>query len=124
MKKIMPQEIEVWYLIPALRRELSKVLVGENGLTQKKTSNILGVTEAAISQYLKSKRGKEVKFSKKECSEIKKAAKRISDDPNSSMDALYDLCKMFRGSKSLCDIHKKMDRTVKKDVIFVLRTRE
>lgn len=114
MKRIMPQEIEVWYLIPALRRELSQIFIGQYGMSQKDAARLLGITEPAISQYLKAKRGSELKFTKKELAEIKKAAQKIKDDSERSMDHLYQLCVMFRGSKSICDMHRKYDKSVAK----------
>ena len=59
----MPQEIEVRYIIPAIRRELASLLIKEHYKTQKEAAKILGLTEAAISQYQHSKRAKEVVFS-------------------------------------------------------------
>jgi uncharacterized protein len=112
MKKTMPQEIEVWYLIPALRRELSKILVKEHNLTQRKVAEILGVTEAAVSQYMKSKRGKEVKFSKTDLVQIKKAAQCITKKNKDCVESIYDLCIYFRGSKLLCDLHRKRDKNI------------
>ena len=52
LKQLMPQEIEVWYIIPAVRRELAKSMV-KIGLKQKQIAVTLGITEAAVSQYLK-----------------------------------------------------------------------
>lgn len=115
MKKVMPQEIEVWYLIPALRRELARIFVNEYNMKQKKVAGILGITEAAISQYLKSKRGKEVKFSKKEILEIKKSADRIKENPNDFMKELYELCKKFRNSRVICKLHMKKDKSIHKN---------
>ena len=112
MKKTLPQEIEVWYLIPALRRELAKILVKEHGLKQRKVADILGVTEAAISQYMKSKRGKEVHFSKNDLARIKEAAKCITNKDKDCVESIYDLCIFFRGSRLLCDLHRRRDKNV------------
>ena len=60
----LPQEIEVWYIIPAIRRELTKILIKQYNLKQKKVAMLLGISEAAISQYLSNKRGQEIKFPK------------------------------------------------------------
>ena len=119
MPNIMPQEIEVWYLIPALRRELAKILVKDYGLNQKKSSEILGITESAVSQYLKSIRGSEIKFSKKDLGEIKKSAKSIANKGN-PMREIYDLCVKLRKSKVICDLHKSRDKSIAKncDVCF------
>lgn len=114
MKKVMPQEIEVWYLIPALRRELAKILIKEYGLTQRETAKRLGLTEAAVSQYLKEKRGKKLNFNPTEMAEIKKAAKSIYEKDDAMMKCLYGLCKKFRTSKVMCDLHRLHDKSISK----------
>ena len=63
MQETMPQEIEVRYILPAIRRELARIFIQEHNLSQKEAANVLGLTEAAISQYLHYKRAKEVVFS-------------------------------------------------------------
>lgn len=113
--KLMPQEIEVWYLIPALRRELAKIFISDFKKTQKEISKILGVTESAISQYIKSKRASKLKFSKQEIEEIKKAAKKIISDEKSSNEHFYKLCVKFRGCQSLCKLHRKQDDSLPKN---------
>jgi predicted transcriptional regulator len=51
-----PCEIIVWYILPAIRRELAKIMVERHNLTQKEAAKKLGLTEAAISRYLSGKR--------------------------------------------------------------------
>ncbi|GEM_PF-283014 len=53
----IPCELVVWYLLPTMRKEVARELVTEHGLSQAKVAKIFGVTDAAISQYLKDKRG-------------------------------------------------------------------
>jgi uncharacterized protein len=115
MSKVMPQEIEVWYLIPALRREFAKIFIKNHGFTQRKVANILGITESAISQYINSKRGREIKFSKEETSRIKVSAEKIIKDPENLVKELYDLCISLRESKTICNLHKSHDKTISKD---------
>jgi len=109
MTRAMPQEIEVWYLLPALRRELAKVFIKDHKLSQKEAAGLLGITEAAVSQYIKSKRGKEMKFSKQELAPIKEAARKILKDRKNVMKHIYDLCRDFRGSETICGMHRKHD---------------
>ena len=111
----MPQEIEVWYLLPSVRKELARCFVNDFKLKQKEAADLLGITEAAVSQYLKSKRGTEIKFSKVEKAKIKKAAHSILADRQNVMEYLYSLCSEFRGAPSLCRIHKKYDKNLPKD---------
>ena len=113
--KLMPQELEVWYLLPSLRKEIAKVFVNEYKISQKEVSGIFGMTESAVSQYLKSKRANELKFSKSELEEIKKYANKIIQDKKNYHKYLFELSKKMRGTKSLCDLHKKRDPSLKSD---------
>ena len=113
--KSMPQEIEVWYLIPSIRRELAKTLLEKHNINQKKISEILGITESAVSQYLKAKRGSEMKFDGGEIQLIEDAARRIVSQKLEANKEIYKLCVSFRGGESLCEFHKQQDSTIEKD---------
>jgi len=113
--RTLPQEIEIWYLIPALRREFARIFVKEYHLKQKEVSKILDITEASISHYINSQRGKKIKFSSEETNKIKDSAKKIVEKNSSLTKELYLLCNFFRKTKSLCKIHKSMDKKVSKD---------
>ncbi len=121
MKKVMPQELEVWYLIPALRKELAKIFISEYGLKQKRVAECLGMTEAAISQYLKSKRGNEIKFSEKAMKEIKKSAKAVIESKSDMIKEIYGLCGSLRKSKAMCDFHRLRDRKIPKNCNICLK---
>ncbi|MBS3106682.1 helix-turn-helix domain-containing protein [Candidatus Woesearchaeota archaeon] len=108
----MPQEVEVWYLLPALRRELARVFVDEEGLSQKEAAELLGLTQAAVSQYLHTKRGSDLKFTKQELTDIRAEAKGIRKNPNSIMQSLNDLCRRMMGGKTMCDLHRRLDGTI------------
>ena len=116
----MPQEIEVWYLIPALRREFARIFIKDYNLTQKKAAEILGITESAISQYLNSKRASQIHFSKKELDEIKKSASEVMENSDMLIKNLYNLCNSFRKSKVICQLHKDHDKSIPEncDVCF------
>ena len=105
----MPQEIEVWYVIPALRRELAKSMINDIKLNQKQVAAIMGLTEAAVSQYLHSKRAKEVVFTKAVLEEIKKSAKDIAKDGKLLMQEMMRLTNLTGVKHVMCDIHKKHD---------------
>jgi predicted transcriptional regulator len=107
----MPQEIEVWYLIPALRRELTKIFIKEYNLSQKQIAKIFGTSEATISHYAKSKRGAEVKFPREQETKIMKAAKEIIEKKKDAFEVVYKLCVEFRKSKTLCKIHQNQDKS-------------
>jgi len=55
--KIRPRcEIIVQYVLPAIRAEMA-VRMQDEGMSQAQIARILGVTPAAVNQYVKSKRG-------------------------------------------------------------------
>ena len=113
--KSMPQEIEVWYLIPAIRRELTKYFIGNHNLSQKQISEILNITESAVSQYLKAKRGSEMKFDEGEIQLIEDAARRIFENRLEANKEIYKLCVAFRGGETVCEFHKQQDSSIEKD---------
>lgn len=115
MLRLMPQEMEVWYLLPSLRKELAKSFINDYNLSQKKAAQILGVTESAISQYFKSKRAKSLKFDKNDILEIKKTALKIIRDEKNARVHFYNLSKKLKGSKSMCEIHHRFDKTLPKE---------
>ena len=115
MHSLMPQEIEVWYVIPAVRRELAKTMVKDLKLSQKEIANAMGLTEAAVSQYLHSKRAKEVKFSKKAMGEIKNSAKKIAKDKGQVIPEMVKLTRIADIKVAMCDMHRKHDTKLPKN---------
>ena len=103
----MPQEIEVWYVIPAIRRGLASALL-KKGLTQKKIAEMLEVTEPAVSQYLKSKRAKKVSFDRKIIMEIRDSAERIIRHPEGVMAEIQRICLMVKKTGLLCRLHTRL----------------
>lgn len=75
-KSYVPQEVELFYIIPAIRREFVKAMM-KKGLSQRAAARNLGLTDAAVSNYLKDKRARQVQFSGAVKEEIKKSADRI-----------------------------------------------
>ncbi len=113
MLETMPQEIEVRYILPAIRRELAGTLIKEHKLNQKEAANILGLTEAAISQYQHSKRAKEVIFSDDVVNEIRKSADRLLADKKNKQRVIaemYRISSLTTVRHILCDIHRAQSK--------------
>lgn len=97
-----PQEVEVWFVLPALRREF--VLAFKNkGLKQKEIAKIMHVTEAAISQYVKKKRGNEVTFEDNIIASIKKTVSRTVNNYDYRF-AFHTILKKYKDSRLICNI--------------------
>lgn len=96
----MPCEIAVWNVLPVIRRELACAMVGEYGMSQTEVARRFGLTEAAISQYMKKKRGsldvKEKTFKK----QLNVSAEIIyeDDDIEKLANEICKLCNLIRSS--------------------------
>ena len=92
----IPCELIVWYILPSIRRELAKELVHNHKLTQAEVARRFGVTDAAISQYLKSTEiNKELENSSKygdSRPRVERAAQRIMD----GSDIVTGTCRVLR----------------------------
>ena len=73
---IFPCEKAVWYYLPQIRADLARELV-KTGMTQSQAAKMLGVTPAAVSQYLHKKRGLQPIKSREYRQEIGAAAEQI-----------------------------------------------
>lgn len=103
----LPQEIEVWYIIPSIRKELSKIFVKEYGLTLEKAGNILGISKAAVSQYLNKKRASKFKMPPKIMKEIKKSADKVVKNEKLAVAEIEKILKIMRQEKCSCEFCKK-----------------
>lgn len=114
MAYMLPQEIQVWYIIPVLRKELTRYFINELGVSQKETARKLSLTEAAVSQYISGKRGSNIKLDKALIEEIGKSAEEINRHPENIIEEMMRLLELEKVRKIVCDIHKKTDPRVRK----------
>ena len=113
MDDVLPQEIEVRYIIPAIRGKLAHMFIEEMKVSQKEAAKLLGLTEAAISQYVHGKRGNEVVFSESVLEEIRKSAKIIvkeKGDRRKLLGEIYRICQLATVKQILCDMHRKQSK--------------
>ena len=113
MQETMPQEVEVRYILPAIRRELARIFIKEHKLSQKEAARLLGLTEAAVSQYQHSKRAKEVVFSDAVVNEIRVSADRILADRTNKqrlIAEMYRISNLTTVKHILCDIHRSQSK--------------
>lgn len=103
---LTPQEIEVWYLLPALRKEIAIKLKRSN-ISQKDIAKIMDITPSAVSQYLHNKRAKKLDF-KIDKKLIQNAVKNILDNPKSYAEIIQNSLK--QSNKLICKIHKKIEK--------------
>jgi len=109
---LLSQEIEVWYIIPALRKELAKLLTGKYEMSYEKAGDILGISKAAISQYLSNKRANKIKLSPEVKKEVAKSAKNVSENPKIAISEMQRLLKFMKENKCSCEVCKKYNKEV------------
>ena len=109
----LPQEIEVWYVIPAIRREFARVFTTKYKLTQEEAAQILGVSKSAVSQYLHSKRAK-LKLPKQVQQEIEKSAERAIKNRKVILEEILRITKLVKERKLLCGVCKKYNKGILK----------
>ena len=107
----LPQEIEVWYVIPAIRKELAKIFIKKYKLTQQQSASILGVSKSAVSQYLSSKRAS-LRLNKKIVAEIEKSADKIIKNNNMIVQEIVKLINYMKDNGFLCSVCKKYNKGV------------
>lgn len=100
-----PCELVVWYVLPSIKSELAKELI-HKGMSQKDVATTLGMTEAAVSQYVKGKRGTKIDLR----SGARGAIAKLADDivsgraPN-LMTEVCRVCGKAKAERTLCGPH-------------------
>jgi uncharacterized protein len=101
------------YVIPTMRALIAKRLMEKYKLTQQAAAIKLGLTQSAVSQYIRNLRGSKVKTIENDevvKNEIESFVDRIQSgdlNPLTSMEQFCKICKAIRKRKLLCDIHIK-----------------
>jgi uncharacterized protein len=103
---LQPQEVEVFYILPAIRRELT-IAFKALGKPQKEIAQLLGVTEAAVSQYMSQKRAADVQFPEEIAKDIRLAAPRITDYGSMIKETQAILAKSKQG-RFICKMHEQV----------------
>ena len=121
---LLPAEIESKSLIPALRAILAKDLANKYNIREDEISKMLGVTQAAVSNYIRGTRGDPKLIEK--LLEDKQVAVMINDISDSlSSDKAYTpsnlskfigLCNYIKSSLLICDIHHNLESNIDDEV--------
>lgn len=109
-----PCEFMMWNGLPVIRREIAESMIKNHGLNQKETAIKLGVTPAAICQYISKKRGKIKIIDEKIINEINNSARIIiNNGVNSVVSETCKICKIMRSqgifSTFQCNICEELE---------------
>ena len=117
---LLPAEIESKTLIPALRAILAKKLSKDHDIREDDISKMLGVTQAAVSNYIRGIRGDPQLIEKllleKQISEmIDELTNSLASDrayTPSSLSKFIGLCNYIKSSLLICDIHHNLESDI------------
>lgn len=111
IKVAFPQELEVWYVLPAIRKKLALALINE-GMSQKEVAELMHTSEATISHYKKDKRAKENIIGNDLDVELKKSVTKIMRQNNLLFSEIVRLNDYLKDKGIICKIYKR-----KKEII-------
>jgi predicted transcriptional regulator len=121
---LLPSEIEAKSLIPAIRSILAQKLIKEYGLKEEDVAKVLGVTQAAVSNYVRGTRGDTQLVTKLESVlEVTRMIEDIARDlasnkayTPSTMAKFVQLCNYMRYTFIICDVHHTMESHIDEKV--------
>jgi predicted transcriptional regulator len=111
MSRKMPCELVVFELLPTARGSIAKTLVDEYGYTQTKVAEVFGVTNVAISQYVKGLRGgnKYIEgsiYKDDFYAKVSEISRRIALENGDLSVELCELCRFFKDSGMINEIYQ------------------
>ena len=121
---LLPAEIESKTLIPALRAILAKKLAEVHKIREDEISKMLGVTQAAVSNYIRGTRGDPDLIAKLLSEEqvaklIDELSEHLASDmayTPSSLSKFIGLCNYIKSSLLICDIHHNLESNIDEKV--------
>lgn len=121
---LLPSEIESKSLIPAIRAILSKKLIQDYSLKEETVAKLLGITQAAVSNYIRGTRGDLSLVTKLENNfEVMKMISDITKDLSmnkayapSTMTKFIQLCNYMRYTFIICDVHRSIESNIDKSI--------
>jgi hypothetical protein len=121
---LLPAEIESRSLIPALRAILSKKLSEKYSIHEDEISKMLGVTQAAVSNYIRGTRGdpkliEKLQGEKQVTEMLDDICENLSSDrayTPSSLSKFIGLCNYIKSSLLICDIHHNLESDIDDEI--------
>ena len=121
---LLPCEVAVRSLVPALRSAIARELTQTYGLKQKDVAKLLGVTQTAVSKYTRRVRGTVLKIEEVEEVQptIEKIVVSLADGSMSKYEFVTKFCvacEIIRQKGLMCELCKLSDPTIDVQECFV-----
>jgi predicted transcriptional regulator len=121
---LLPSEIEAKSLIPAVRSLLARKLTTEYDLKEEIVAKVLGVTQAAISNYVRGTRGDtQLMLRLSSTPQIMVMIEDIARDlatnkvyTPGTMAKFVELCNYMRYTFIICDVHHSIESEIDEQI--------
>jgi len=121
---LLPCEVAVKSLIPAIRSAIARELTQTHGLKQKDVADLLGITQTAVSKYAHHVRGTVLKI--EEVEEVQPTIREIVVSLANGHMSKYELvmkfcvvCEIVRRNRLMCELCRLSDPTIDIEQCFV-----
>ena len=121
---LLPCEVAVKSLVPAIRSAIARELIQTYGLKQEDVAKLLGVTQTAVSKYTRHVRGAIIKI--EEVEEVQPMIKEIVVLLANGRMSKYELvgrfcvaCEIIRRKRLMCELCKRSDPSIDVQQCFV-----
>ena len=111
---LLPYEMIHRSVIPTMRYMIATRLVEECNMNQQQAAHILGITQPAISNYLR--RTRAISINLNDCEEICKSVEEVIEllleggpDQPKVIEKIVYMCDYLRKKRMLCDFHKCLE---------------
>ena len=114
---ILPCEVAVKSVVPAVKAILAKKLVEEQGLKQGQVAEILGISQSAVSKYSRNIRGYAVKLDSIEdiyplLNEMAALVMRRTFKRACFVELFCETCMAIRRERVMCSLCQRSDSTI------------
>lgn len=114
---LIPCEVAVKSVVPAIRSAIAKELIQSYGLKQKDVASLLGVTQTAVSKYTRHVRGRVLKI--EDVEEVRHMIMEIAVSLANGRMSKYELvvrfcavCSLIRRKGLMCKLCKRSDPSI------------
>ena len=114
---LLPCEVAVKSLVPSLRSTIAKKLAETYGFKQEKVGELLGVTQTAVSKYVRHVRGTALQI--KDVEEVQpminELVTALAKEPMSRyelMGRFCEICRIIRRERLMCELCKRADPSI------------
>jgi predicted transcriptional regulator len=115
---LVPCEVAVKCVLPAIRSMIAKELTTKYELKQTEAAKLLGLSQSAVSLYSSKMRGRAIDLEKDE--DVTKLVGNITNaliendgvSYNDFVNSFCEICRIVRGKGLMCKLHKEFDPNI------------